>query len=97
MSEREQPMTLSQLRRALGKTQANVAAALEVGQDVVSRLERRPGLRIDTLRRYVQALGADCAVEVRVPGRRPIAIREGVAPSVGRRRRKPAAPPRSPP
>ena len=69
--------SLSELRRSLGLTQADVAERLKVGQDVVSRMERGEGLRVANLRRYLNALGATCEIQVRVRGRKPLYVREG--------------------
>lgn len=55
-------MPLRALRKAAGKTQAEVAAALGKDQAEVSRLERRANIETDTLRAYARALGASCEV-----------------------------------
>jgi ribosome-binding protein aMBF1 (putative translation factor) len=49
--------TLSQLRRALGLTQAQLAEMLDLGQGDISRLERRRNLYLSTLARFVEATG----------------------------------------
>lgn len=48
---------LRQLREAHQKTQSKVAKKLGIGQDSVSRLEKRSDMVISTLRDYVAALG----------------------------------------
>jgi predicted XRE-type DNA-binding protein len=50
-------MTLHRLREERGLTQVEVAAALEVTQGNVSRVERSEDLYLSTLSRYVAALG----------------------------------------
>lgn len=53
-------LTLRMLREAAGKTQMDVAALAGIDQADVSRLERRSELddcRVETLRRYLAALG----------------------------------------
>jgi DNA-binding XRE family transcriptional regulator len=56
------PMTLRGVRQAMGKTQAEVAAALGTDQGEISRIERREDVRLSTLRRYADAVGARCEV-----------------------------------
>ena len=50
-------MTLRELREFAQKTQADTAAAAEMTQSELSRLERRDDHLLSTLRRYVEALG----------------------------------------
>jgi hypothetical protein len=56
-------MSLRTMREGSHKTQAEIAAAAEMTQGDVSRLESRledeGGARISTLRRYVEALGGE--------------------------------------
>ena len=51
------PRTLTDLRRAAGWTQAQVATRLGISQSDVSKLEHRSDLRVATLRRYLHAIG----------------------------------------
>ena len=48
---------LRQLRNAHAKTQSNLAQELGIGQDSISRLEKRSDMLISTLRDYITALG----------------------------------------
>jgi transcriptional regulator with XRE-family HTH domain len=53
-------LTLRAVREAVGKTQVEIADASDMDQGDVSRLEARESLdecQVDTLRRYVAALG----------------------------------------
>lgn len=50
-------MSLRDLRKALGKTQAQLARKLKKPQATVSRLERQSDMLISTLDRVVHALG----------------------------------------
>jgi hypothetical protein len=50
-------MDLRALRLALGKTQAEVAALVDMTQSELSKFERREDHRLSMLRRYVEALG----------------------------------------
>jgi hypothetical protein len=75
-------VTLRTVREAVGKTQAEMARALETDQGEVSRIERRPDVMVSTLRRYAEALGLRCEVAfVFADGRRVlIAEPEGHTP-----------------
>lgn len=57
---------LRELREAAGLTQVELASRLQVSQNRVSRIEHGDIERaqIDTLRRYVEALGGTLRVEV---------------------------------
>jgi transcriptional regulator with XRE-family HTH domain len=50
------------MRESANKTQADVAAALGTEQGEISRVERRDDVRLSTLRRYAEAIGAECEV-----------------------------------
>ena len=50
---------LRQLRKAHNQTQAKIARKLGIGQDSVSRIERRSDMLISTLRDYVAAIGGN--------------------------------------
>lgn len=52
------PLPLALLRRGMGKTQADIAEALGTDQGEISRIERRGDVRLSTLRRYAEAVGA---------------------------------------
>jgi len=53
----DQELTLRELRKALEMTQTALAEQLKVGQETVSRLERRTDMLLSTLDDYVRALG----------------------------------------
>jgi transcriptional regulator with XRE-family HTH domain len=55
-------MNLPELRKALGKTQLEVADAAEMAQAKVSEFERRDDHVLSVLRRYVEALGGELEV-----------------------------------
>ena len=50
-------VTLTDLRRARGVTQEEMARAWEVSQENVSRVEREKDVYLSTLRAYIEALG----------------------------------------
>ena len=56
--------SLGEIRRALSKTQVEIARELGVGQVAVAQLERRSDLLLSTLQRYVRATGAELSLVV---------------------------------
>jgi DNA-binding XRE family transcriptional regulator len=50
-------LTLRQLREAAGMTQNEMADLVEITQSALSRMERRDDNNLDTVRKYVEALG----------------------------------------
>ena len=56
------------------RTQDDLAARLGVGQDTVSRIERRSDMLLSTLRRYVEATGGSLELVARFPKRPPLII-----------------------
>lgn len=66
--------TLKDLRLAVARTQQDLAASLGVGQDTISRIERRSDLLLSTLRRYVQAMGGELDLVARFPNRPPVLL-----------------------
>jgi transcriptional regulator with XRE-family HTH domain len=67
-------MSLRELRKALGKTQAKLAADLGVGQDSVARYERRTDMLLSTLRGYIHKVGGSLELTARFPNRAPVRI-----------------------
>lgn len=67
--------TLARLRRSCGLTQVRLAGRLGMAQSDLSKLERRPDLRLSTLREYVSALGGRLDLVVHGPGRPPVRLR----------------------
>ena len=49
---------LHELRRALNRSQVDLAASLGNSQPAVSQLERSEDIRLSSLRRYIEGLGA---------------------------------------
>ncbi len=66
--------TLKDLRLAVEKTQVELAAELGVGQDTISRLEKRSDMLLSTLRHYVESMGGTLELVARFPNRPPIMI-----------------------
>jgi len=71
----DQELTLRELRKALDMTQTTLAEQLKVGQETVSRLERRTDMLLSTLDDYVQALGGRLELNVEFPGHKKIRLK----------------------
>jgi len=70
----QEQLTLRQLRRDLNLTQDNMADFLEVKQGHISKIENRSDMLISTLRDYIEALGGELELVVRLPGRKPVKL-----------------------
>lgn len=68
-------MSLRMLRKAMNKTQVDIAKALNVGQDTVSRYEQRTDMLLSTLQSYVHAMGGELDLVARFPNRPPLRVR----------------------
>ena len=66
--------TLKDLRKAAEQTQADMAATLGVGQDTISRLEKRSDMLLSTLRHYVESMGGKLQLIAQFPNRPPVVI-----------------------
>ena len=66
--------TLKDLRQAAQQTQEQLAATLGVGQDAISRLERRSDMLLSTLRHYVESMGGKLELVAQFPNRPPMVI-----------------------
>jgi transcriptional regulator with XRE-family HTH domain len=77
--------TLKDLRQAVERTQEELATALGVGQDTISRLERRSDMLLSTLKRYVEAMGGKLNLIAKFPNRPPVII-EQIAEHRGQRK-----------
>ena len=67
-------MPLTEVRKAMGMTQAELAGNLETGQGTVSKLERATDMYLSTLRKYVEALGGELHLIASFPHGRRIEI-----------------------
>jgi transcriptional regulator with XRE-family HTH domain len=66
--------TLKELRQAVEQTQEDLASALGVGQDAISRLEQRSDMLLSTLRRYVEGMGGSLELVAQFPNRPAVVI-----------------------
>lgn len=66
---RRQVEGLRELRQIAGKAQADVATALSIKQPSVSKIEKQADMYLSTLRSYVEAIGGELDLVVRLPPR----------------------------
>ena len=71
-------MTLQELRQARKLSQERVAKKLGIGQEGVSKIEKRADLLISTLRKTVEAMGGSLALVAQFPDGEPV-ILSGIA------------------
>lgn len=62
-----EPVRLRELRKAQGLSQAELALLLNKQQGEISKIERRSDVLVSTLREYVQSIGAEMRIIVRMP------------------------------
>ncbi|MBV9439538.1 MAG: XRE family transcriptional regulator [Candidatus Eremiobacteraeota bacterium] len=67
-------MKLAELRRARRLSQEELAQQLGIAQSEVSRLERRTDAYVQTLRRYIEAVGGKFTMIATFPDSKPIEI-----------------------
>lgn len=66
----EELMTLRKLRKASGKSQAELANLAETTQAQLSRIESRSDHRLSTIRTYIEALGGELEIVAKINGQR---------------------------
>ncbi len=74
----DEHMTLQDIRKARKLTQERMAQILGIGQDSVSRLEKRTDLHLSTLSNYINAMGGSLKLVAEFPDRAPV-ILDGLA------------------
>jgi DNA-binding XRE family transcriptional regulator len=86
-------LTLQDIRKAQKLTQEQMAKTLNIGQDSISRLEKRSDMMLSTMRSYVEAMGGSLELVARFPKRAPVIIKsmQDVSPTPKKnvKRRKP--------
>lgn len=75
---------LRELRQITGKAQAEIASALNIKQPSVSQIERQTDMYLSTLRSYVEAVGGELELTVKLPKRPALRIHHlgDVAPAI---------------
>ena len=71
---RAEVATLKELRALSGKAQTEVARTLGIKQPSVSKIERQTDLYLSTLRAYVEAIGGELELVVKLPDRAPLRL-----------------------
>ncbi len=67
-------LNLRELRRLRKLTQARLSKKLKIGQEGVSRIEKRSDLYISTLRSYVEGVGGKLSLIVELPDQPPVIL-----------------------
>ena len=70
----DEHLTLQDIRKAQKLTQEKMGEVLGIGQDSVSRLEKRTDLHLSTLNNYISAMGGNLKLVAEFPDRKPIII-----------------------
>jgi hypothetical protein len=65
-------LNLRELRRLRKLTQARLSKKLKIGQEGVSRIEKRTDLYLSTLRSYVEGVGGKLTIMAEFPDRSPV-------------------------
>jgi len=84
-------LNLRELRRLRKLTQAKLSKKLKIGQEGVSRMEKRTDLYLSTLRSYVEGVGGELSLVVKFPDRQPIVLTglgENPGPEEGKKKAK---------
>lgn len=63
--ELREEMALHDLRKAIGTSQEAVARTLGVNQPAVAKMERRTDIRIQSLRRMIEAMGGTLEISAK--------------------------------
>ena len=91
-------MTLRELRKAMGTTQAQLANKLGKPQATISRMEAQSDMLMSTLGQVIEGLGGRVSIVAELPGRAPIRLSGlgDLAPAATSQRRTAARKPRTP-
>jgi len=71
---RQQVEGLRALRQIAGKAQVDIALALNITQPSVSKIEKQTDMHLSTLRSYVEAVGGELVLTVKLPKRPALRI-----------------------
>ena len=86
--EIETEINLRELRRLRKLTQARLSKKLKIGQEGISRIEKRSDLYLSTLRSYVEGVGGELTLVARFPDRPPVILSGFGAEEEGRKRNR---------
>jgi len=85
---KRQVKSLRELRLIAGKAQAEVATALQIKQPSVSKIETQVDMYLSTLRAYVEAIGGELELVIRLR-ERPVSRLYRLSGALGRSSRSP--------
>lgn len=89
---KQQVEGLAELRRLAGRMQTEIAEAMEIRQPSVSKIETQADMLLSTLRSYVEAIGGELHLVVKLPDRNPFELLQAEpAEAASARRAKPRA------
>jgi transcriptional regulator with XRE-family HTH domain len=71
---RQEVEGLRELREIAGKAQLDIAAALNIKQPSVSKIEKQTDMYLSTLRNYIEAIGGELELVVKLPKRPAIRL-----------------------
>lgn len=66
--------SLRELRALTGNAQADIAASLHITQPSVSKMEKQADMYLSTLRNYIEAIGGELELIVRLPKGRAVRL-----------------------
>lgn len=67
-------LSLQELRKAAGLTQAEISRILQIPQPNVSRLEKESDMLLSTLKNYIHAMGGNLTISVELPNKPPVRL-----------------------
>lgn len=67
--------SLKELQRISAKSRAKIAKTLKISQPAVAKIEKQTDMYLSTLRSYVEAMGGELDVIVRLPDRAPVRVK----------------------
>jgi len=76
VEEMRAELNLRELRRLRKLTQARLSKKLKIGQEGVSRIEKRTDMYLSTLREYVEGVGGKLSLVVEFPNQAPVVLSE---------------------
>ena len=72
--EIREELNLREVRRVRKLTQARLSKKLKIGQEGVSRIEKRSDLYLSTLRSYIEGVGGELTLMDKFPDRPPVIL-----------------------
>src|ERR1035438_3157718 len=88
VQEMRTEINLRELRRLRKLTQTRLSKKLKIGQEGVSRIEKRTDLYISTLRGYVEGVGGKLSMVVEFPDQPPVVLAALGVDEVGKRAKR---------